>query len=307
MGRIELWTEQTAATSWDFGEPLRLANDTTQTVYCGDATEMSAVADSSVHLIVTSPPYFNAKKYSESPLAGDLGNSVSLADWINGTRRVWEECWRVLQPGRKVFINIMNLPIKTTAGSFRTLNLAGKIIDECEELGFIFKRDIIWHKTNGVRAPFGTYPYPGGILLNNMHEFILEFEKPSSKAEALRKYAHITKEIKDESRLDKEFWLQLKNSDVWTFAPQGGGERRNHPAPFPLELPSRLIRAFTFKGETVLDPFLGSGTTLISAAALGRNGIGYEINPLIARQALNSLEAENARQIDMESITKCNT
>lgn len=88
---------------------------------------------------------------------------------------------------------------------------------------------------------------------------------------------------------------------------KAGGERRNHPAPFPLELPSRLIRAFTFKGETVLDPFLGSGTTLISAAALGRNGIGYEINPLIARQALNFLEAENARQIDMESITKCNT
>ncbi len=288
--------------SFGFGEPIKCMNSL-QTVYCSDSSNMTEVEDSSVHLIVTSPPYFNAKEYSKTPIFGDLGNTNSLEEWIEGTRKVWNECYRVLKPGRKAFINIMNLPVKTEGGSFRTLNLTGRVIDDCEETGFIFKRDIIWHKTNGVRAPFGTYPYPGGILINNMHEFILEFEKPSSRYEASRKYSHLSREIKDESKLDKNFWLQIKNTDVWTFAPHGSGGRRTHPAPFPLELPSRLIRAFTFKGETVLDPFLGSGTTLFSAAVLGRNGIGYEINPSIAAQAIVSLEAENVHHLDMETAT----
>ena len=295
MGRIEFCTDNYKHT--DF-ESIKFVNSE-QTVYCSSSADMHELDNSSVHLIVTSPPYFNAKEYSKDPIPGDLGSVSSLKEWIEGTGKVWEECYRVLKPGRKVFINIMNLPVKTKDGSFRTLNLAGKTIDKCEELGFVFKRDIVWHKTNGVRANFGTYPYPGGILINNMHEFILEFEKPSSRGESVKKYSHVSKEIKEASKLDKEFWLRIKNTDVWTFAPHGSGDRRSHPAPFPLELPSRLIKAFSFKGETVLDPFLGSGTTLLSASSLGRNGIGYEINPLISTQAIVTLEAENVHQLDM--------
>lgn len=258
---------------------LRL-NETLQTIYVKNAQQMSEVANESVHLVITSPPYFSAKMYAREPIPGDLGDIHNLSDWLREISHVWREVFRVLQPGRKLFINLMNLPVRTGDGSFRMLNLVGKTIDLCEEIGFIFKRDIVWHKTNSVRAHFGTYPYPGGILINHMHEFILEFEKPAPRG--YNKYAHLTPEQKEQSKLDKEFWIQIKKSDVWTIKPEGSGDQRDHVAPFPVELPYRLIKAFSYVGETVLDPFVGSGTTLLAAARLQRNGIGYEINPEIA-------------------------
>ena len=120
-----------------------------------------------------------------------------------------------------------------------------------------------------------------------MHEFILEFDKPEKKG--YNKYAHLSKEQKEQSKLDKEFWLSIKKSDVWVMKPQASGDNRNHIAPFPYELPYRLIKAFSYIGETILDPFVGSGVTLIAAADLKRNGIGYEINPEIAGVAIESL------------------
>lgn len=264
------------------------ANDTRQLVIVGDAQEMKELPDGSVHLMITSPPYFNAKMYSREPVQGDLGNVHGVDAWFEEIGKVWKEVYRVLQPGRKAFINIMNLPIREEGGGFRSLNLVGRTVDVCEGIGFVFKRDIIWHKTNSVRAHFGTYPYPGGILLNNMHEFILEFDKPAPKG--YKKYDHLTKDQKEQSKLDKEFWLSLKNSDVWVMAPQGSGGNRDHVAPFPYELPFRLIKAFSYVGETVLDPFVGSGTALIAAADLRRNGIGYEIVPEIAQDAIRTLK-----------------
>ena len=157
----------------------------------------------------------------------------------------------------------------------------------CEDIGFVFKRDIVWHKPNSVRAHFGTYPYPGGILLNHAHEFILELERPAPRG--FKKYTHLSDEQREASKLTKDFWVDIKKSDVWTIKPEGSGDRRNHIAPFPYELPSRLIRAFTFVGETVLDPFMGSGTTLLAARDLKRNGVGYEINPQIAAEAVQKI------------------
>jgi excisionase family DNA binding protein len=263
-------------------------NETVQIIVCSDASNLKEIKDNSIHLMITSPPYFNTKMYSKEPLENDLGNVHDLRDWYDKIAEVWREVFRVLQPGRKAFINIMNLPVRSEDKSFRTLNLSGKTIEIYEKIGFIFKRDIIWHKTNGVRAHFGTYPYPGGILLNNMHEFILEFAKPEKKG--FDKYKHLTKEQKEQSKIDKEFWLSLKNSDVWMMKPQGSGDRRNHVAPFPLELPYRLIKAYSYIGETVLDPFVGSGTTLLAAIDLKRNGIGYEINPEIAGEAIETIK-----------------
>ncbi|MBI0584563.1 MAG: site-specific DNA-methyltransferase [Methanomassiliicoccus sp.] len=265
--------------------------DTVQEVMCGSSADMRELADGSVNLAITSPPYFDTKMYASSPIDGDLGNVHSVDEWFSRIGEVWSEVFRVLQPGRKLFINIMNLPLRLEDGGFRTLNLAGRTVELCESIGYIFKRDIVWQKTNGVRAPFGTYPYPGGILLNNMHEFILELEKPSTRGERARKYAHVSPRDRERSRLDKDFWLSIKNSDVWLIAPQGSGDRREHVAQFPLELPVRLVRAYSFHGETVLDPFLGSGTTLAAAAGCGRNGVGYEINPVIATGARASLRS----------------
>ncbi|MCL2207071.1 MAG: site-specific DNA-methyltransferase [Fibromonadales bacterium] len=245
----------------------------TQKVYFKNSQKMNDLSDNSVHLAVTSPPYFDAKTYSKK--ARDLGNIHDLSKWLDEIGKVWKEVFRILQPGRKFFLNIMNLPVRD-ASSFKTINLVGKSVDLCESSGFIFKRDIVWHKTNGVRAHFGTYPYPGGILLNNMHETILEFQKPDDKK--FNKYAHLTQEIKDKSKIDKNFWLSMKNSDVWLIKPEKSGKGREHIAPFPYELPYRLIKAYSYVSETVLDPFCGSGTTMLAAKDLGRNGIGYEIN-----------------------------
>ncbi len=262
-------------------------NDSTQTIVAKSAASMLELTDESVNLMITSPPYFNAKMYAGEPIEGDLGNVHDIDQWFHDIGQVWREVYRVLQSGRKVFINIMNLPVRVKGGRYRTLNLVGRTIDECERLGFVFKRDIIWQKTNGVRAHFGTYPYPGGILINTMHEFILEFDKPEGKKRG--KYNHVSAAQKAASKLDKEFWLSIKNSDVWQMKPQASGDRRKHIAPFPYELPYRLVKAFSYEGETVLDPFVGSGTTLLACADLKRNGIGYEINPDIAADAIQTL------------------
>ena len=267
-------------------------NNTIQTVYFSDSRDMSNIKDDSVHLMVTSPPYFNAKEYSKDYSGKDLGNISDLDLWFEEIGKVWREVFRVIQPGRKIFINIMNLPIKVGI-SFKTLNLVGKTIDNCEKIGFIFKRDIVWHKTNGVRAHFGTYPYPGGILINNMHEFILEFEKPNPKS--INKYKHLSKTIKEKSKLTKDFWLSLKNTDVWLMKPEKSGNGRKHKAPYAMELPYRLIKAYSYLTETILDPFLGSGTTFKAAAILGRNGIGYEIN-----RGFEKIIGENLGQIQPE-------
>jgi len=262
-------------------------NNTSQNIFIKNSQEMTDIKNDSIHLMITSPPYFNTKMYSKNPSKDDLGNIHDLDEWFTEMEKVWKEVFRVLQPGRKAFINIMNLPVRLEK-SFKTLNLVGKTIDSCEKIGFVFKRDIVWQKTNSVRAHFGSYPYPGGILINHAHEYILEFEKPAPTG--YKKYAHLTKEQKEQSILDKDFWTEIKKSDVWKMKPEISGDKRNHAAPFPYELPFRLIKAYSFIGETVLDPFLGSGTTLVAARNMKRNGIGYEINPDIASDAIKRIE-----------------
>ena len=268
-------------------ENLLKLNSSLHKIYIKDSSCMKDLKDNSVHLMITSPPYFNAKMYTKEPVRGDLGNIHDLDKWLKKIGEVWKEVFRVLQPGRKAFINIMNLPVREGKG-FRTLNLTGQTIEIMEQIGFIFKRDIVWHKTNGVKAHFGTYPYPGGILINNMHEFILEFNKPEQKG--FNKYSHLTKRQKEDSKLDKEFWLSVKNTDVWKMKPEGSGDRRCHVAPFPYELPYRIIKAFSYISETVLDPFLGSGTSVKAAADLQRNSLGYEIAPEIAKETIAHLK-----------------
>ncbi|MEM3851456.1 MAG: DNA methyltransferase [Methanomassiliicoccales archaeon] len=261
-------------------------NGTLQRVVNGNSQRMDFIPSNSVHLMITSPPYFDAKMYSRRRIRGNLGDIHDTDSWFREIGKVWKEVYRVLQPGRKAFINIMNLPVRDAVSGFKSLNLVGKTIDICEEIGFVFKRDIVWNKTNSVRAHFGSYPYPGGILINNSHEFILELEKPGG---TYGKYSHLSAEQKSMSKLTREFWLSIKNSDVWLISPEGSGDRRDHVAPFPMELPRRLIRAYSFIGETVLDPFVGSGTTLVAAAELGRNGIGLEIVKEIAAGAIETL------------------
>jgi len=272
-------------------------------IIIGDSRKMEDVKNNSIHLIVTSPPYFNAKEYSDDYSGKDLGNINDYELWKREVKKVWRECFRVLQPGRRLFINIMNLPLSNknnNGNGFKTLNIVGHTVDMCNEIGFIFKREIIWHKTNGVKAHFGTYPYPGGILVNNMHEQILEFEKPNGNGS---KYEHLSDEIKEASKLTKDFWLSLKNSDVWTMKPYKSGTRE-HLAPFPLELPTKLIKAYSYITETVLDPFGGMGTTAKAAMQEKRNSIIYEINKdflLLIKKSVNDSLFDKA---EIETIIK---
>lgn len=297
-------------TSWGFGHAggggvvgadcageILAAMRTRHRIFVADSRNMGDfIPDSSVHLVVTSPPYWNAKNYSQG-IEGDLGNVGDYDRWCAEIGRVWAACHRVLCPGRKMFINIMNLP-KKEAKSFRTINLVGHTVDLCERIGFIYKREIVWHKTNGVKAPFGSYPYPGGILINNMHEQILEFEKPGKGV----KYSHLSPEIKEASRLPQKLWLSIKNSDVWLLKPYKSGTRE-HLAPFPEEIPRRLILAYSFMSETVLDPFAGLGTVGKVAVETGRNSILYEINPGFLGGIMNKIrEARCPGDYDVEVV-----
>lgn len=263
---------------------------------------MFHIDNNSIHLIVTSPPYFNAKDYSID-IVNDLGNINDYKLWINEIKKVWEECFRVLQPGRKIFINIMDLPIKTTKG-FKLIPLKYDTINVLMDIGFTYKQEIIWEKTNGVKSPFGSYPHPGGILLNNMHESILEFEKPNKNN--VKKYAHITKEIKEKSKLSKEDWIEIKKSNVWKIKPYKS-IGREHLAPYPIEIPQRIIKAYSYIEENILDPFGGSGTSLIAANNLNRNGVIYEINETFADMIKIKLSQYCPNILENTSIHNSNT
>lgn len=243
----------------------------THKVYFTDARNIPLYVDNnSVDLAITSPPYFNLKKYSEDE--NDIGNINSFLEYISFCKIVYRNVFNALRPGRKFFINVMNPPIRTKRGR-EFMNLFGETVRVCQEIGFIFKGDIVWQKTVSALSQMGSYPYPGSILPNLMHEFIIILEKPCKKS--YKKYSLVSEEEKELSKLEKDFWITVKKSDVWKIA---SVKRSKHPAPFPYEIPYRIIKAFSYVNETVLDPFLGSGTTLEASLNLNRNSIGIELN-----------------------------
>ncbi len=239
-------------------------------IIIGDSRSMSEVEAESVHLAVTSPPYWHLKDYG-SP--GQIGYGQSLHEYLRDLYCVWRECRRVLQPGRRLCVNIGDQFARAAVyGRYKIIPLHAEIIGQCEELGFDFLGSIIWQKkttmnTTGGATIMGSYPYPPNGLVELDYEFILLFKKPGEGPK-------VTKEVKESSRLSKEEWKECF-AGHWRF---GGARQMGHEAMFPEELPRRLIKMFTFAGETVLDPFLGSGTTVNAALALGRNAVGYEIN-----------------------------
>jgi len=231
---------------------------------------MLEVEDNSIHLVVTSPPYWHIKDYG---VPGQIGYGQSLHEYLKDLYRVWKECYRVLEPGRRLCINIGDQFARSIVyGRYKVIPLHAEIIAQCEEIGFDYMGAIIWQKkttmnTTGGANVMGSYPYPPNGMIEIDYEFILIFKKPG-------KGKQVSKEIKEKSRLTKEEWKEYFYGH-WYF---GGARQIEHEAMFPDELPKRLIKMYTFVGETVLDPFLGSGTTVKVALSLNRNAIGYEIN-----------------------------
>jgi modification methylase len=241
-------------------------------LFVGDCRSMAEVQDSSVHLVVTSPPYWHLKDYS---VLGQIGYGQSLHEYLTDLYRVWKECLRVLKPGRRLCINIGDQFARASVyGRYKIIPLHAEVISQCELLGLDFMGSIIWQKKTTMRttggAPImGSYPFPPNGLPEFDYEHILIFKKPGADPKE-----KVPKDVKERSRLTKDEWKE-HFSGHWRFA---GARKLGHDAIFPEELPRRLIRMFTFHGETVLDPFLGSGTTMKASIDLGRMPVGYEIN-----------------------------
>lgn len=239
-------------------------------IIIGDSRKMVEVDNEVVGLVVTSPPYWNIKDYG---IKGQLGYGQTLHEYLKDLFRVWKECYRVLKPGRRLCINIGDQFARSIIyGRYKVIPLHAEIISQCEEIGFDYMGSIIWQKkttmnTTGGATVMGSYPYPPNGMIEIDYEFILIFKKPGNGEQ-------VSRDVKEQSALTKEEW---KNYFIghWNF---GGAKQIGHEAMFPDELPLRLIKMFTFVGDTVLAPFLGSGTTIKVARQLRRNAIGYEIN-----------------------------
>lgn len=236
----------------------------------GDSRKVTEVEDSSIHLIVTSPPYWQLKDYGQK---GQIGFNDTYEDYINNLNLVWKECYRVLHPGCRMVINIGDQFARAVYyGRYKIVPIRTEIIKFCETIGFDYMGAIIWQKkttmnTTGGATVMGSYPYPRNGIVEIDYEFILIFKKPG-------KAPKVDANLKKKSIISKDKWKEYF-SGHWYF---NGARQDEHIAVFPVELPKRVIEMFTFKGDTVLDPFLGSGTTTVAGLITERNTIGYEIN-----------------------------
>ena len=243
---------------------------TNHKIILGDSRKMDLVQDKSIHLVVTSPPYWQLKDYGDK---NQIGFDDSYEDYINNLNLVWNESYRVLDDGCRLCVNIGDQFARSVYyGRYKVIPIRTEIIKFCETVGFDYMGAIIWQKmttsnTSGGAFIMGSYPYPRNGILKIDYEFILLFKKPSKPKKK-------DKEIKEKSKMTSKEW-NTYFSGHWNFS---GEKQKDHLAMFPLELPNRLIKMFSFVGDTVLDPFLGSGTTALSASNLNRNSVGYEIN-----------------------------
>ncbi|MGB4775357.1 MAG: site-specific DNA-methyltransferase, partial [Daejeonella sp.] len=258
----------------------------------GDSREMSELADNSVHLAITSPPYWQLKDYGTE---NQIGFHDSYENYINNLNLVWKECYRALHNGCRLCVNIGDQFARAVYyGRYKVIPIREEIIKFCENIGFDYMGAVIWQKvttsnTTGGGVQMGSYPYPRNGILKLDYEFILVFKKLGDAPKA-------TKEQKELSKMSAEEWNTFF-AGHWNFS---GAKQNGHIAMFPEELPRRLIKMFSFVGETILDPFAGSGTTALAAKNLDRNSTGYEINPEFVPVIKEKLQAH---QQDLNGTT----
>lgn len=256
----------------------------------GDARGLSWIPDGSVHLVVTSPPYWTLKKYEEND--NQLGEIEDYTAFLDELDKVWRECARVLAPGGRICCVVGDVCIPRKQGRHRVMPLHADIMVRARSLGLDALTPILWFKiANGVTeakgngAGFYGKPYQPGAIIKNDAEYILflrkggEYRSPSPTQKALSMLK------KDEMKS----WLRSAWLDI-----KGESTRRGHPAPYPTSLAERLIKLFSFAGDTVLDPFVGTGTTNLAAVATGRNSIGNEIEPAYLKIAEQRVQLATA-------------
>ncbi|MBI2522913.1 site-specific DNA-methyltransferase [Candidatus Woesearchaeota archaeon] len=246
-------------------------------IFCKSSDNMEELPDNSIHLMVTSPPYNVGKEYDEN---------LSLNEYREFLKRVWKEVYRVIVPGGRACINVANL------GRKPYIPLHSFIIEDMQELGFLMRGEIIWNKasTASPSTAWGSWLSPKNPVLRDIHEYILVFSK-----EAFARANHDDQP----ATVTRDEFLELTKS-VWTFGAESA-KRVGHPAPFPVELPVRCIKLYTFKNDIVLDPFMGSGTTAIATLISNRRFVGYDINKnyvKIAEKRINEfLEKKKQKKI----------
>jgi DNA modification methylase len=241
------------------------------TLVCGDARDMAAVDDNSVALVVTSPPYFAGKEYEEALGEGHI--PASYLEYLGMLRDVFAECKRVLEPGGRIAVNVANLgrkPYRSLAGDVTSILQ--------DDLELLLRGEIIWVKAKGAAGScaFGSYLKASNPVLRDLTERVViaskgRFGRAITPAErAAAGLPHLSTTTKQEFLED--------TLDVWEIRPESA-RRVGHPAPFPVELPQRLIRLYTYLGDVVLDPFLGSGSAAVAAVRTGRRYVGYDTDP----------------------------
>jgi modification methylase len=263
-------------------------NSTNHRLINGDARDLSFLPAETVHLAVTSPPYWNLKRYNEHE--DQLGHIDDYETFLDELDKVWRHIFRVLAPGGRLVCVVGDVCVsRRQFGRHLVFPLHGDIAVRCRKIGFDNLNPIIWHKianasyevSNG--SKFLGKPYEPNAIIKNDIEFILMQRKPGG-------YRQPTNGQRRESKIDKkdfDEWFQ----QIWNIT---GASTRHHPAPFPLELAARLVRMFSFTGDTVLDPFCGSGTTMVAALKNGRNSVGVEIDRDYCRMAARRLKTENS-------------
>jgi modification methylase len=252
----------------------------------GDARNLSFMTDESIHLIVTSPPYWTLKKYHDHP--DQMGHIKDYEKFLEELSKVWQHCYRILVPGGRLVCVVGDVCLsRRKFGRHVVVPLHADIAVSCRKLGFDNLNPVIWYKiakaeyevNNGIKF-FGK-PYEPNAIIKNDIEFILMQRKPGG-------YRKPTIRQRQLSMIDKkEFktWFQ----QIWDLP---GTSTKDHPAPFPLQLAYRLVRMFSFWGDIVLDPFSGTGTTMLAAMKADRNSIGIEIDPEYCQMTLKRLERE---------------
>lgn len=268
----------------------------------GDARDMSFLSDESVHLVITSPPYWALKRYEEHP--SQMGHISDYEAFLGELEKVWRHVHRVLVPGGRLVcvVGDVCLSRRQNAGRHIVVPLHADICVQCRKIGLDNLNPIIWHKianasyevSNG--SKFLGKPYEPNAIIKNDIEFILMQRKPGG----YRKPTEEQRELSRISKVDFNKWFQ----QFWTLS---GASTKEHPAPFPVELAYRLVRMFSFAGDTVLDPFAGTATTMIAAMKCGRNSIGVEIEPKYARMAARRLQQESQDLFAVRNLEFLNT
>ena len=256
-------------------------------LYRGDARGMDFLAAESVHVVVTSPPYWNLKRYRET--VGQLGNVTEYPEFLSQLDLVWRRCFDALVPGGRLACVIGDVCLsRRQNGRHAVVPLHSAVQERCRAIGFDNLAPIIWYKISNAACEAGNgttflgKPYEPNAVIKNDVEYILLLRKPGG-------YRRPSLPARVASLISVEHHRQWFRQ-VWADIP--GASSKTHPAPFPVKLAERLIRMFSFVGDTVLDPFLGSGTTTIAAAKHGRHSIGVELDPVYFEQACKRIETE---------------